>query len=74
MNKLSTNKTIKLETLEKRFEKLHSAANNAEVCAKAIVFHASKLAKSSLSSKSEQLKCSAVGTSDVLSWAIHASR
>lgn len=43
MNELKTNKTIKIETLEKRFEKLHSAANNAEVCAKAIVFHASRL-------------------------------
>lgn len=38
---------IKIETLERRFEKLHKAANCAEECAKAIVFHASRLSPQS---------------------------
>lgn len=42
---MATNKTIKTATLEKRFEKLHNAANYAEECVKAIVFHAERLSQ-----------------------------
>ena len=40
---MAKDKTIKTATLKKRFEKLHHAANYAEECAKAIVFHADRL-------------------------------
>lgn len=43
-------KTIKIETLEKRFDKLHKAANYAEECGKAIVFHAARLSQLELTS------------------------
>ena len=42
---MTKDKTIKTATLKKRFEKLHHAANYAEECAKAIVFHAGHLSK-----------------------------
>src|SRR5574344_1047132 len=47
---MAINKTIKTATLEKRFEKLHHAANYAEECVKAIVFHADRLSQEDLSS------------------------
>lgn len=40
---MAKTKIIKTTTLEKRFEKLHHAANYAEECAKAIAFHADRL-------------------------------
>ena len=40
---MKKNRTIKTATLQKRFEKLHIAANYAEDCAKAIVFHSDRL-------------------------------
>lgn len=42
---MAKDKTVKTATLKKRFEKLHHAANYAEECAKAIVFHADRLSK-----------------------------
>ena len=42
---MAKDKTIKTATLKKRFEKLYHAANYAEECAKAIVFHAGRLTK-----------------------------
>ena len=40
---MTKTKIIKTATLDKRFEKLHNAANYAEECAKAIAFHAERL-------------------------------
>lgn len=47
---MATNKTIKTATLEKRFEKLHNAANYAEESVEAIVFHADRLSQEEQSS------------------------
>jgi hypothetical protein len=42
---MAKNKIIKTATLEKRFEKLHNAANYTEECVRAIVFHAARLSQ-----------------------------
>jgi len=59
-------RTIKTTTLQKRFDKLHTAANYAEDCARAIVFHADRL--SALDQTAEQAGACMKLTDDVENW------
>ena len=62
---MAKDKTIKTATLKKRFEKLHHAANYAEECAKAIVFHADRLSmdgQSASQTEAFQRMANAIGT------------